>query len=240
MPAAAMAERPLLLSVVVPTLDEERALGLLLDDLTRLTTPHEVVVVDGGSADLTGDVARARGARVATTARGRGIQLRAGAEIARAPLLLFLHADVRLDEAVLALLDEVAIARPPCAMAFRLRIDAHAASYRLIEWGTNLRSRLFGLPYGDQGLIVRREDYVRAGGYPPLPIMEDVALIRALRGVTRVHLLDAAVRVSARRWQADGPIRRTLANWVLLARALGGTPPDRLARRYRPQGADGG
>ncbi|MEX0893931.1 MAG: hypothetical protein WEB88_17315 [Gemmatimonadota bacterium] len=105
-------------------------------------------------------------------------------------------------------------------MAFRLRIDAAGLSYRLIEWWTNLRSRLLTLPYGDQGLVVRREDYVRAEGYLPLPLMEDVVLVRALRRITHVHLLDAAVRVSARRWQADGPLRRMLKNWMTAARHM--------------------
>lgn len=112
--------------------------------------------------------------------------------------------------------------------------------YRLIEWGTNLRSRLLALPYGDQGLVARREDYVRAGGYPALPLMEDVALIRRLRRVTHVHLLDAAVKVSARRWVADGPLRRMLKKWVLMTRFPSGTSPERLVHRYRPQGAGHG
>lgn len=231
-----MEGRPLLLSIVVPTLNEQQTVGRLLGDLRRLTTPHEVIVVDGGSTDLTADVARAAGARLLVSEPGRGLQLGAGASAARSPLLLFIHADVRLDDGALALLDEISVARPACAMAFRLRIDAAGISYRLIEWATNLRSRLLSLPYGDQGLVVRREDYIRAGGYPALPLMEDVALIRRLRRVTRVHLLDAAVKVSARRWQADGPVRRMLKNWVLMARFLTGTPPERLAPRYRPPG----
>lgn len=235
-----MAERPLLLSVVVPALNEQATIGQLLGDIRGLTIPHEVVVVDGGSTDLTNDVARAAGARVLDSTPGRGVQLAAGAELARSPLLLFVHADVRLDGAALALLEEVAVARPPCAMAFRLRIDARGLSYRLIEWGTNLRSRLLALPCGDQGLVVRREDYVRAGGYADVPLMEDVALVRELRRVTHVHLLEAAVQVSARRWKADGPLRRMLKNWVLMARYLSGTPPERLARRYQPQEANHG
>lgn len=235
-----MTKRPPLLSVIVPVLDEEATVGLLLSDLGRLLTAHEVIVVDGGSLDSTTDLSRAAGARVVAAGRGRGVQLRAGADAARAPLLLFLHADVRLDEAALALLDEIGVARPPCAMAFRLRIDASGVTYRLIEWGTNVRSRLLALPYGDQGLVVRREDYVRAGGYLPVPVMEDVALVRALRRVTKVHVLDAAVDVSGRRWRAEGPLRRTVKNWLLMVRYLTGTPPERLAHRYRPEGAAGG
>lgn len=188
-----MSERALLLSVIVPALNEQATVGLLLSDLGRLTAPHEVIVVDGGSTDFTVEVSRAAGARVIVSAKRRGVQLRAGAEAGRAPLLLFIHADVRLDDSALAVLDEVAVARPPCAMAFRLRIEAPGLSYRLIEWGANLRSRLLALPCGEQGLVVRRQDYVRAGGHPPLPLMEDVALVRELRRVTRhYHPLGAS------------------------------------------------
>jgi uncharacterized protein len=234
--SAAQRRRPLL-SVIVPTLDEAAILGGVLADLESLTVSREVIVADGGSSDMTPDLARAAGVRVVASGRGRGLQPRAGAAVALSPMLLFLHADARLDDEAIALLDEIALARPPCAMAFRLRIDARGFSYRLIEWGTNLRTRLGKLPYGDQGLLVRREDYVRAGGYPDLPLMEDVALVRALRRFTPVHLLDAAVTVSARRWRREGPLRRMLRNWILLARFLAGTPAEKLAAHYRPEPA---
>lgn len=234
-----MPDRPLV-SVVIPTLDEERTVGALLSDLAELTVRAEVIVADGGSTDLTLDVCRAAEAHIVQSRAGRGVQLRAGADVARAPLLFFVHADARLDRATLALVDEIAVARPPCAMAFRLRIDAPGIAFRLIEWGANLRSRLLRLPYGDQGLLVRREDYVRAGGYPAIPVFEDVALVRALDRITTVHLLDTAVGVSPRRWRVDGALRRTLSNWVLLARYLGGASPDRLIGRYRPGGSSHG
>jgi rSAM/selenodomain-associated transferase 2 len=232
---AASDERRPLLSVIIPTLDEAAAIGNVLSDLGLLTVAREVLVVDGGSRDGTREAAVAAGARVVLSERGRGVQMRTGAALARAPMLLFLHADVRLGGDALAVLDEVAIARPPCAMAFRLSIDAAGLSYRFIEWGANLRTRWARMAYGDQGLLVRREDYARAGGYPELPLMEDVALVRALNRITRVHLLGAAVSVSARRWRRDGPLRRMLRNWILLARYLAGTPAERLAAHYRPE-----
>lgn len=229
------------LSVVIPAVNEADALPRLLDDLAGLAGDDvEVLVVDGGSRDATARVAVERGARVLTGARGRGPQLRAGAAAARAPLLCFLHADARLDRDALAVL--AGLARAPrgparaAAWAFRLRIDAPGFSYRLIEWGANQRAARFGLPYGDQGLVVTRAAYDAAGGYPAVPLMEDVALVRALgralgrRG--RVRLLAASVRVSARRWAHDGVWRRSAGNLLLLARYLAGTPPERLAAAY--------
>jgi rSAM/selenodomain-associated transferase 2 len=193
------------LSVVVPTLDEGGTLPGLLGTLAAsLTAPYEVVVADGGSGDDTVAVAAAAGARVVTAPRGRGRQLAAGVAAARAPLLCALHADVRPTPRALALLDAIAHAsaagRPPAdALAFRLAIDAPGLPFRLIEWGANLRSRWLRLPYGDQGLVVTRDVYDRAGGYPAWPLMEDVALVRALGRVAHVRLLPAAVIVSSRR-----------------------------------------
>jgi rSAM/selenodomain-associated transferase 2 len=218
----------------VPTLDAADSIRRLLADLRGLRLSHQVIVVDGGSADATCEAARQLGALVLTAPRGRGSQLRAGADAATAPLLCFLHADVRLDPPALRHIERIAELGPPGAYAFRLAIDRPGAAYRLVECGANLRSAWGRLPYGDQGLLVRRADYDAAGGYPALPIMEDVALVRALRRVAQVRLLPCAVRVSARRWERDGVLRRTLSNWRLLAAYLLGTPVERLARHYRP------
>ena len=220
---------------MVPTLDEAESIARLLTDLRGLAIGHEIVVVDGGSSDATCDVARRLGARVLAAPRGRGSQLRAGAAATTAPLLCFLHADVRVDPTSLRQVERVAEREPAGAYAFRLAIDGPGFAYRLVECGANLRSR-WGLPYGDQGLLVRRQDYDAAGGYLGIPLMEDVALVRALRRVTAVRLLPTAVRVSARRWERDGVFRRTWANWRLLWAYLLGTPPERLAQRYPPFG----
>lgn len=231
--------RPLL-SVVVPALDEAAALPALLAALRAgLPLAHEVVVADGGSADATADLARAAGARVIEAPRGRGRQLAAGADAAVADALWFLHADARPDARLLAevatLADGHATERPlAAAWAGRLAIDAPGLAFRAVAAGANLRARMLGLPYGDQGLLVARAHYRAAGGFPAWPLMEDVALVRALRasGVP-VRLLDGHVTVSARRWQRDGVARRTLGNWRLLARFLAGADPETLAGRYR-------
>ncbi len=223
------------LSVVIPAMDEAAMLPGLLQDLRRLTVhPVEIVVVDGGSTDGTADLAAAAGAQVVRAERGRGRQLRAGAAAARAPLLCFLHADVRLGDEALAELAR--LARDPgaggAAWAFRLRIGAPGLAYRVVETGANLRSALAGLPYGDQGLVVSRAAYDAAGGYAAVPLMEDVMLVRALRRHRPVRLLRSAVTVSARRWQRDGVWRRSGLNLFLLARWLLGAAPERLVAAY--------
>jgi rSAM/selenodomain-associated transferase 2 len=223
-------------SIVVPTLNEERSIAALLCDLRELDVRHEVIVVDGGSSDDTAKVAAALGARVLCSRRGRGAQLAAGAGAATAPLLCFLHADVRLDEHARCVLAQHALLRPEGAFAFRFSIDAQGWRYRFIEFGARLRMRLFALPYGDQGLVVSRPDYETAGGYADLPLMEDVALIDGLRQITPVRCLVAKLRVSARRWEREGPLTRMLRNWrIMLAYRLGASP-HRLAARYQPLG----
>jgi rSAM/selenodomain-associated transferase 2 len=227
---------PVAVSVIVPALNEERSIAGLLGDLRELEVPHEVIVVDGGSTDDTAAVAGRHGARVLRARRGRGAQLAAGARAASAPVLCFLHADVRMHTNARRELADVLRSRRAGAFAFRFRIDARGWCYRFIEFGARLRMRLFDLPYGDQGLVVTRADYEAAGGYPDLPVMEDVALVDALRRVTTVRSLRSELPVSARRWEREGPFTRMLRNWRIMIAYRLGASPHQLAARYRPHG----
>jgi len=229
------------ISVVIPTLNEASLIGPLLSDLRGLPVPAEVIVVDGGSTDGTSAIVGDAGVVCLQSPRGRGVQLRRGADLTRAPLLCFLHADVRLGETARHALARLAGTDPKgVAWVFRLRIDAPGWRFRMIETFANFRSRWLRLPYGDQGLIVTRDDYLRAGGFQPLPLMEDVALVRALRRFATLRLLDEEIRVSPRRWQREGALRRTLLNWLLVTRYLLGADPAVLARQYAPEGSDHG
>ena len=162
------------------------------------------------------------------------MQLRAGAAVARAGLLGFLHADVRLDgRAIRALADFVNTPQTDnVAYAFKLAIDALPRTYRVMEFGANLRSRFLHLPYGDQGLFLSRTLYDAVGGYTDSPIMEDVVIVRALARPARIQLLPASIRVSARRWERDGVWTRWVANSVLLLRWYAGASPAALAAAY--------
>lgn len=223
------------LSVIVPALNEFSALPQLLAELADLHVETEVVVVDGGSTDGTAAAAAAVGARVLHSAPGRGTQLRLGAATARGRVLCILHADVRLPPATRRRLETLSAC---CAdgevYAFTLRIAGGGWRYRLVEWGTARRAELGRLPYGDQGLVLTRATYAAAGGFSDIPLMEDVELMLRLRRQARVHVLAEPVTVSARRWERDGLVRRTLRNWLLLAGHLAGIAPATLARAYRP------
>jgi rSAM/selenodomain-associated transferase 2 len=220
--------------VVVPTLNEAAALPHLLADLARVTLPLDIVVADGGSSDSTQAIARDHGVRVVSSARGRGRQLNAGAAALATSWLCVLHADVRMPEAPRAALRQ-AVDDGVDVAVWRLAIDAPEQWARVMEFGARLRDRVGGLPYGDQGLLVRRELFDAVGGYPDLPIMEDVALVRALARRCTIRRLDAPLVVSPRRWQREGPYRTWLRNTALLAAYLMRVPPQRLARWYRPE-----
>jgi rSAM/selenodomain-associated transferase 2 len=219
------------ISVIIPALDEAECIG----DTIRSTAAeglHEVIVVDGGSTDGTADRASALGARVIRSVPPRARQLNTGALEATGGVLLFLHADTRLpplyDEAVLRAMKTDAIA----AGAFGLGIDAPGPGYRLLERLVDIRSRLFRLPYGDQALFFTASAFHRAGGFPPLPIMDDYQLVRTARRLGQVVTLDQRVRTSARRWRKLGLVRTTLVNQLIIAGFRAGVSPERLAGWY--------
>lgn len=217
-----------MLSVVIPTLDAAATLG---GCLAALGDADEVVVADGGSGDRSRDIAAAAGARLVRCDRGRGRQLAAGAKAARGDWLLFLHADTRLRPGWRAAAAAHAAAAPGRAACFRFRLDDPAWQARLVERGVALRVGLLALPYGDQGLFLSRALYEAVGGYRPLPLMEDVDLVRRL-GRRRLALLPVDAVTSAARWRRDGWLRRSGRNLLCLALHRLGMSAERVARLY--------
>jgi len=219
------------LSVVVPTLDEAEALPATLAH-ARQPGVRELIVVDGGSHDGTLAVARALADRVLEAARGRAQQMNAGAAAACGDVLLFLHADTRLPagyaQAVAGALADPAVV----GGRFDVQLDAAGLTYRALGRLISLRSRLTRVATGDQAIFVRRAVFERLGGYPLVPLMEDVALSRALKRAGRIACLGEAVTTSARRWQRHGVARTVLLMWALRAAYYAGVPPARLARIY--------
>ncbi len=222
-----------MLSLVIPTLNAAPQLAATLGALTPECNGIEVIVADGGSADETAMVARARGARVVSAPRGRGPQLRAGAAASSGDWLLFLHGDTRLDPGWRALVDSFASdsGNAERAAAFRLALDDPNRRARQIERAAAWRCRTFGLAYGDQGLLIARAFYQRLGGHPPLSLMEDVSLIRRI-GRRRLVLFDHSAVTSAERYRRDGWRARPARNLALLALYLLGAPSGVLRRLY--------
>ncbi|MGC8475276.1 MAG: TIGR04283 family arsenosugar biosynthesis glycosyltransferase [Acetobacteraceae bacterium] len=218
-----------MISVVTPALNAARRIGATL---AAVAAAGERIVVDGGSTDATAALARAAGARVLSAPRGRGGQLAAGIAAARLPWLLLLHADTVLTAEWPAAATRLIATGPARAGYFRLRLDSPDPRARRLERAVALRCRMLALPYGDQGLLIHRDLLAAAGGIRPLPLMEDVDLIRRL-GRARLCALDAAAVTAADRWERDGWLRRSARNLACLAGWFAGIPPSRLARWYR-------
>lgn len=222
------------LSIIIPTLNEaERIVEAVFR--AKEIRPMEVIVVDAFSPDGTGGLAQAAGAKVVACERGRGAQLNAGAAAASGDVLLFLHADCWLEVGVAEQI-ETALSDPAVAGgAFRQRIEHDRKIFRWLERGNAARVRWRNLPYGDQGIFLRRGIFESVGRFAEVRLMEDVLLMRELRRRRLpMVLLPGPLHVDARRWLKHGVIRQTLRNWSLLAGLSLGVSPNRLADFYAP------
>ncbi len=220
------------LSVVIPTLNEEEHISEVVQRV-RAGQNVQTIVVDGGSADGTVEAAAAAGATVIRSRPSRARQQNAGAERADGEVLFFLHGDTILPRGFDASV-RAALMRPGVVGgAFGFGVDADGGIYRLIERLANLRSRRLLLPYGDQGVFVRRDIFRRIGGFPLRPIMEDYLFAVDLRRYGHVVTLRAQSCTSARRWRRFGPVRTTLVNQLMIAGHYLGVPPEKLASLYR-------
>jgi rSAM/selenodomain-associated transferase 2 len=222
---------PPLVTVVIPVLGDTEAAKRLLAAVP-VTAEVEIIVVDGGhDEDLDRSVRARPGARLVRTTAGRGHQMNLGAAAGSGEWLLFLHADSCLPAdwlgAFRVLGDGVV------GGWFRFALDDDAWQARVLERLVSWRVRLFRLPYGDQGLFLRRRQFQRMGGYRELPLFEDVEFVRRLAGLDEVVELPLALRTSSRRWRRDGWIRRSARNVTLLMMYFAGVSPAWLERRYR-------
>jgi len=217
-----------MLTVIIPTLNAGNTLRACL---AAVELAEQIIVVDGGSTDDTIAVARGAGARVIGSAKGRGVQLKAGGDAATEDWMLFLHADTRLGrtwrEAVAAHIEH----SPGSAGYFRFLLDDDAWQARAIERGVAVRTAILGLPYGDQGLLISRGLYQAAGGFRPLPLMEDIDLARRV-GRRRIKLLGECAWTSAERWRRNGWLRRSARNLACVGLYAIGVAPEKIAKFY--------
>jgi rSAM/selenodomain-associated transferase 2 len=220
-------------SAIIPTLNVGGGLRGLLEQLRACSILRDIIIVDGGSSDETVAIAGGAGAEVVAAPRGRGIQLAAGADTASGDWLLFLHADCRLapgwKAAVAAFLAAPGASGRAGYFDFALNDTVPAARRleRIVAW----RCRVLALPYGDQGLLIARSLYRAVGGFTPLPLMEDVDLVRRL-GRRRLARIGTQCISSPRRYRCEGYWRRPLRNLFCLSLYLAGVPPDRIVRLY--------
>ena len=221
------------LSIIIPVLNEGEEIVGTLDRLAHLRALGvEVIVVDGGSHDATVQRARMRSDRVISAPRGRASQMNAGAGKASGDVLLFLHADTRLpDDAehlVLGGLDRAGRVWG----RFDARIEGKHPLLSLVGWFINVRSRITGIATGDQAIFVRRDAFNAVGGFPPIPLMEDIALSKQLKRRSPPLCLRELVITSGRRWERNGIFRTILLMWWLRLAFFFGADPKKLARRY--------
>lgn len=224
------------ISIVIPTLNAAAGLPDCLASLVpglRAGMVTELIVSDGGSADDTVDIALGSGATIVTGEASRGGQLRRGAEAARGEWLLFLHADTRLEvgweEECASLIDS----NFASAAAFSFAFTTSGIAQSLVAFGANFRARVFGLPYGDQGLFVSRKTYADTGGYADQKLMEDVDLVDRVKAKSgAVRILKSRAYTSPARYEKQGYGRRVLRNLTCLLRYRTGTPADVIAAAY--------
>jgi rSAM/selenodomain-associated transferase 2 len=221
------------LSIIMPVLDEGEGIAAALDALADLRgLGVEVVVVDGGSRDATVQRARLRADLVLKAPRGRASQMNAGAEKASGDVLLFLHADTRLPAAA-ELVVLGGLERSGCAWGrFDVTISGRHPLLAVVARMMNIRSRATGIATGDQAIFVKRDAFVAAGGFPAIPLMEDIALSKRLKRVGRPLCLRERVVTSGRRWEQHGVLRTIVLMWRLRLSYFFGADPALLARRY--------
>ncbi len=221
------------ISIIIPVLNEVQNVESAVANAALVG--DEVIVVDGGSKDGTWDLLQGLCCKTQNGVCGRGQQLRSGAESATGDLILFLHADARLDPAAKSQLVDAWSSADDAATfygGFRQRIDSDQMIFRLIEKGNQWRAANQRLIYGDQGIFVSRQLYDQVDGVPGIPLMEDFEFSRRLSKAGKPVMLEGPIHVSQRRWQKNGAIRQTFSNWWIATKYRMGVSPEDLRRSY--------
>jgi rSAM/selenodomain-associated transferase 2 len=227
-------------SVIIPVLHETEGINALIDHLQSLERSEEMefVVVDGDPDGGTVNALQHRGIQCLRAPMGRAVQMNTGAAAATGEILIFLHADTRLPDAALNLIDQALAEQTLIGGAFDLLIDTERPLLKLVAAVASLRSRLTRIPYGDQAIFMRRTSFHQIGRFPEIPLMEDVAIMRRIKKAGgKICFIGEPVITSARRWEREGVISATLRNWLLLSAYTLGVAPETLVRYYRSENA---
>jgi len=221
------------ISVIVPVLDEEKIIRKTLSALD-ISDNEELIVVDGGSSDNTTAIAREFTDKVFVSFCGRARQMNYGAQRAKGDALFFLHADCLMPENGFSIIRDALEDEKVSAGAFNLKIDHPSPAFRIIEFGANMRSRTTSIPYGDQGIFLRKDIFQQAGGFAEIPLMEDVELLMRLKGMGKIVFVRPPVTASPRRWLKEGIVYCTLRDWAFaLSFSVFKVLPQKLLRYYK-------
>ena len=223
------------ISIIIPVLREE---ALINDAITRIRAMDEtveIVVVDGSPGAETLKAVTGDHAKLIASGTGRACQMNRGSRLAKGDILLFLHADTELPQDGLRMISSALSDGRFVGGAFDLKVGEAGFIFRVIGSIASLRSRLTRIPYGDQAIFLRRDYFMKIGGYREITLMEDVDLMRRIKADgKRIRIIREKARTSARRWEREGVLRCTGRNWAIMALYLLGVPPRKLAKWYAP------
>jgi rSAM/selenodomain-associated transferase 2 len=225
-------------SIIIPVYKEAEFIQETLSQLL-VSTQHgliDIIVVDGDQSGGTINTITHLDIKKTIASKGRGNQMNKGASLARGDILIFLHADTFLPENALKEIQSAFNKTRIVGGAFELGINSPQKHYRYIEAAVKLRTHLTRIPYGDQAIFMKKDCFIKLGGFPQVPIMEDIGLMQQVRRKgEKIAILPLKVKTSARRWENEGVVYCTLRNWALMLFYYMGVPPNRLARFYYRQ-----
>lgn len=223
-----------MISIVIPTYNESAIIEGTLNSLIQsISSEDEVIVVDGMSEDNTKElVGKFTRVILITSRRGRAPQMNTGAMIAKGEYILFLHADVLINESCISMLKNQIIENGIQWGWFSIKLDSPRFIYRVLETGANLRNRLTGVPLGDHGIFVKRDVFHDIGGFPEIPIMEDLEFVRKIRIISKGVEVKSPIKTSVRRFENSGIKRTFFRMWILRILYYLGMPPERLVKYY--------
>ena len=226
-----MRKHPILISIIIPTFNEEENLENLLTQLKELKTEKtEIIVSDGGSTDETRSVAERFADKLVISQKGRALQMNAAANYAAGEILWFLHSDSKLYfDYETEILSKLSTRSWGWCTA---KLDSTKWIFRLIESMMNIRSKLTHIATGDQGFFVRKTAFIQVNKFPEIALMEDIVMSRNLKRIGKPYVSKKEIHTSCRKWEREGPIRTIFRMWMLRARFFLGASPEKLAKVY--------